>query len=345
MQKKYERPVFFCAVLLCKRKNICYNIAMKNEQNKGKLNSLLGEPTPQKAAGISFSLAPMVSAALLIVAVVILTAFGVIKDNTYTEQGWFRYVSFLLPQIAFFVVILFYFSYTKRKVADACKAQKCHPKYFVWAVIMQVGLFSFGELNGLFLEFLQSLGYTPSPVVLPPLEGGWLVLTFIVVALLPALFEEIFFRGILLKGMQSFGVWGAVLISGAYFSIYHQNPPQTVYQFICGAAFALVAIRSGSILPTVLSHFLNNAFILVLQALNVQAFTGVGYIVYLCVCIVCLLAAAIYFIFIDKSNALYTQAPLEKEQAKKDRKQFLLCSIVGVLYCLVNWISGLFMGA
>ena len=53
----------------------------------------------------------------------------------------------------------------------------------------------------------------------------------------------------------------------------------------------------------------------------------------------------LYFIFIDKSNALYTQAPLEKEQAKKDRKQFLLCSIVGVLYCLVNWISGLFMGA
>ena len=101
---------------------------MKNEQNKGKLNSLLGEPTPQKAAGISFSLAPMVSAALLIVAVVILTAFGVIKDNTYTEQGWFRYVSFLLPQIAFFVVILFYFAYTKKKVADACKAQKCHPK-------------------------------------------------------------------------------------------------------------------------------------------------------------------------------------------------------------------------
>jgi hypothetical protein len=165
---------------------------MKNEQNKGKLNSLLGEPTPQKAAGISFSLAPMVSAALLIVTVIILTAFGVIKDNTYTEQGWFRYVSFLLPQIAFFVVILFYFAYTKRKVADACKAQKCHPKYFVWAVIMQIGLFSFGELNGLFLQFLQSLGYTPSPVVLPPLEGGWLVLTFIVVALLPALFEEIF---------------------------------------------------------------------------------------------------------------------------------------------------------
>ena len=275
---------------------------MKNEQNKGKLNSLLGEPTPQKAAGISFSLAPMVSAALLIVAVVILTAFGVIKDNTYTEQGWFHYVSFLLPQIAFFVVILFYFSYTKRKVAHACKAQKCHPKYFVWAVIMQVGLFSFGELNGLFLEFLQSLGYTPSPVILPPLEGGWLVLTFIVVALLPALFEERFFRGILLKGMQSFGVWGAVLISGAYFSIYHQNPPQTVYQFICGAAFALVAIKSGSILPTVLSHFINNGVILLLYKLGVESFSPTAYVIILVTAGLCLASSLVWLLAFDRQK-------------------------------------------
>jgi hypothetical protein len=139
-------------------------------------------------------------------------------------------------------------------------------------VLLQIGLFAFSELNTLFLEFLEGFGYTPDEIRLPSINGWGFIGALIAVALLPAVFEEILFRGVLLGGMKQFGEVKAALLCGALFALYHQNPPQTVYQFICGTAFAFIAMRSGSILPTVLSHFLNNAFILCLYAFNVQTF-------------------------------------------------------------------------
>ena len=47
------------------------------------------------------------------------------------------------------------------------------------------------------------------------------------------LLEELFFRGILLRGMKKFGTVAAVFYGAALFSLYHQSPAQTAYQFIC----------------------------------------------------------------------------------------------------------------
>lgn len=115
--------------------------------------------------------------------------------------------------------------------------------------------------------------------------------------MLPACLEELFFRGIVFHGMKKFGNVAAVLASAGLFALYHQSPAQTIYQFICGACFALIALRSGSILPTVVSHFVNNALILILEACGVSGFSietmiilGVLFAIW-----------AIYLIFFDKN--------------------------------------------
>ncbi|MFQ7079353.1 MAG: hypothetical protein ACLRSW_16265 [Christensenellaceae bacterium] len=47
-------------------------------------------------------------------------------------------------------------------------------KYFLIAVLLQVGLFARG-LNGLFLNFLGRFGYKDDPILLPSLNGFGLV--------------------------------------------------------------------------------------------------------------------------------------------------------------------------
>src|SRR5699024_2828245 len=135
-------------------------------------------------------------------------------------------------------------------------------KYYVFALRLQFGLlFSLSELNTLFLDWLSSLGYESPASALPPLTGWNLLPATLIIALLPALFEETLFRGILVGRMHASG-WGnvaTVCISGALFALYHGSPAQTIYQFFCGASFALLALRAGSALPTAVAHLCNNA--------------------------------------------------------------------------------------
>lgn len=85
-------------------------------------------------------------------------------------------------------------------------------------------------------------------------------------ALLPAVCEEIVFRGALARGLATrLPTWGAALVSAAVFSAYHLSPVQAVPTFTLGALLAVIAIRGGSIVPTMIAHAINNTAAIVLS--------------------------------------------------------------------------------
>ena len=233
-------------------------------------------------------------------------------------------------------------AFFKMKVSVREVAGKPSIKYFAIALAMQFGLLSLSELNGWFVGMLKGLGYTPNPVVIPSTQGFGVVGVLFVVALLPAVFEEFFFRGVLLRGLRAFGEVGAVLLCGALFSLYHQNPAQTLYQFFCGAAFALVALRSGSILPTVLSHFFNNALIILLEKFSLTTFSTPVLIVVMSVSVCCLIFSLLYFLVLDKNKLQQPFIALEERQV--ERKNIIRLSLFGVLVNAVFWLMTLAQG-
>lgn len=314
----------------------------KNQNKKqGGLAAFLGEPTPAKLSGLTFSISAIFAVCIALAFTCFLIGFGVADNAGYTDSNWYLYCSFLLTPLAFALSAGALLRWSKTPFRAEIKAQKCHPKYFLVAILLQIGLFGLSELNVLFLEFLGKFGYVETPILLPSMDGFGFVGVLVVVALLPAIFEEIIFRGLLLKGMRSFGTVGAVLLSGALFALFHQNPAQTIYQFCCGAAFALVAIRSGSILPTMLAHFINNAFIITLTKFGVVSFPTPIFITVICVSAVCLVATLGWLTFGDKTPF----EPLgDKVEQKIERKKFWLTASAGLIICGVSWISGLFMG-
>ena len=307
---------------------------MKNTR-KEKL-SFLGEPTSAKASGLTFTLA---AAGLVLLSFVFLLALAIggLWVEGVEQKEWYLYCSFLLSPLAFSLVAVWVLRWTKTPILQEVKLQKCAPKYFLIAFLLQVGLLSLSQLNDLFLQFLARFGYENTPIVLPSMDGFGVVGVLFAVALLPALFEELIFRGLLLKGMRSFGTAGAVLISGALFALYHQNPAQTLYQFCCGAAFALVAVRSGSILPTVFSHFLNNAVIILFTKFGVGEFSPIVSAIVLSVSIACLLGTLVWLVWFEKKG-------FKKEDNKTARKQFWLAAAVGIGICALTWLSVLFSG-
>lgn len=87
--------------------------------------------------------------------------------------------------------------------------------------------------------------------------------SIIVVALLPAIVEELLYRGVILNGLRRLGKWRAVLISAAAFSLMHGNLYQLPYTFAFGIVLGLIAFETRSILPTMIVHFVSNAQVLI----------------------------------------------------------------------------------
>ncbi len=77
-------------------------------------------------------------------------------------------------------------------------------------------------------------------------------------ALMPSLLEELLFRLLPLAVLLPYGERNAILISSLMFSLVHANLFQIPYAFIAGVIFAAFDISFGSVLPSLLLHFLNN---------------------------------------------------------------------------------------
>ena len=85
---------------------------------------------------------------------------------------------------------------------------------------------------------------------------------FFLLALLPAFLEELLFRGALLNVLRPYGDGFAILTTAAFFAVIHCNFEQAPAAFLTGLLFGYAAVISGSVWPTVLAHFLNNALAL-----------------------------------------------------------------------------------
>ncbi|MBE6155315.1 MAG: CPBP family intramembrane metalloprotease [Firmicutes bacterium] len=86
-----------------------------------------------------------------------------------------------------------------------------------------------------------------------------LLMSVLVVAVLPAISEEILFRGVIFNSFQKkFGSVIAIICSALIFGIYHLNWLQSIFAFILGLMLAYTYIKTKSLVVPMILHFLNN---------------------------------------------------------------------------------------
>jgi hypothetical protein len=86
-----------------------------------------------------------------------------------------------------------------------------------------------------------------------------LVASLACVVALPAVAEELVFRGVIARALAPTSTWLAVIASAAVFAAYHVVPIQVIAVFPFGLALGYLAVRADSIVPTVIAHAINNA--------------------------------------------------------------------------------------
>lgn len=100
------------------------------------------------------------------------------------------------------------------------------------------------------------------------------LVAFFVVAVMPALCEELIYRGVLFQGYRKNGIPVAVFLTAFLFGMMHMNLNQFSYAFVLGIIFALIREITDSVLPVVLLHiYINGKSVVVLYA-SVHYLTG-----------------------------------------------------------------------
>ena len=107
---------------------------------------------------------------------------------------------------------------------------------------------------------------------------GALLIGIFVIALLPAIGEELVFRGMiqreLWRGTKNIHL--SIWISAAVFSAIHMQFYGFVPRMLLGALFGYLYYWSGSLLIPIFSHFVNNAFALIMVHLNHMDVTSIN---------------------------------------------------------------------
>ena len=110
-------------------------------------------------------------------------------------------------------------------------------------------------LTSLLSVLFSVTGYQPvTNDVDTPVTPAGLVLYFILLAVLPAVVEEIAFRGILMQSLRRFGDGFALLVSSLLFGMFHLNMVQAPYAFLLGLWFGYLVLRTGSLRISMILH-------------------------------------------------------------------------------------------
>ena len=287
-----------------------------------------------KAGGMYFSFLALllILVTVLVSAVITGVTGGGDRMNELTRTDGYRIFSFFVTPTAILLL-----SFLFMKLVGPCDVRAfCKmPDKRSWlsAALIFFGMFfGLSSLNSLFISFLgKTTGYRYTEIAFPSLTPANYILTVLGVCLLPAIAEEIAFRGIVAKGLTFLPTWEACLAGGVLFSLFHMNPAQTPYQLCVGALFTFLALKSGSPVSSAAVHFLNNFLIVtfeffapgaldfVLPVKIVLAVLGIGAIVL----------------------GVFLSARRERERTEGSRLAFFWRAFVGIAICVVMWIAQL----
>ncbi len=126
----------------------------------------------------------------------------------------------------------------------------------------------FGALENLLRSYADAATGTVEKLLSLTTTGD-LLLQLFVVALIPALCEEFFFRGAIQQTLQRwFGnVHAAILVTALFFSLAHGDAYGLVPRFLLGLVLGYLFFLSGSMVVNVCAHFFNNAIVVVMYYL------------------------------------------------------------------------------
>jgi len=216
-------------------------------------------------------LRPSVSQALLAAAILFPVSFHaqawMFSDSTdhfVDNLKWVAIVQFAGLFVALPVALSFYL-----KIDVIAALQLRLPPLRAWLAATLLGISSWALAHELLLLQPASEAMIEfSRAIEPQLARSPLWLVLILLAIAPAVSEELFFRGFLLSGLSaSLRKWPAIVACALIFGVFHFMVERIPLTALMGIALGYVCWQSRSILPGIFFHACHNAWPMVFAKL------------------------------------------------------------------------------
>ena len=144
-----------------------------------------------------------------------------------------------------------------------------------WGTLLWVALFSLGTIIPLSFLYEQlgiEMDENTQQIFSSLMKEPW---GYVAVGILAPLAEEVVFRGAILRTllgiMSKKNHWVAIIISAALFGLAHFNAAQFINALLMGLLLGWMYYRTGSLVPGILLHWVNNTMAYVLANIMPQS--------------------------------------------------------------------------
>ncbi|MCB2357319.1 CPBP family intramembrane glutamic endopeptidase [Clostridium estertheticum] len=161
------------------------------------------------------------------------------------------------------IITLFLILYSKISY-DMPRKQSLDKKKFIYVAIIIIG-YRLAYNNSLF----YLVDNIPMPnFIIHAFEKLFIspIIMILSSAVIAPIYEEVIFRGILLKGMANkINSNLALIISALIFALLHMNIPQGINAFLLGLIIGAIYLSSNSIYLCIFAHFINNSVAIIIS--------------------------------------------------------------------------------
>ena len=193
----------------------------------------------------------------IIFQVIIINVFGILNPGLIYDINSLTILSAICNYILPFPILI----YLMKKLDSHIPEQHTLTiKTFITYIAIALTLMWIGNVIGLgitaIISFFTQLDVSNPVQTLINSTDIWLNLALI--SIIGPVFEEIFFRKLLIDRTIKYGARVSILLSALLFGLFHGNINQFFYAFLLGGFFAYIYIKTGNIKYTILLHIIIN---------------------------------------------------------------------------------------
>ena len=189
----------------------------------------------------------------------------IIGINTGTPLGidavTLYIINAIVSLICEFIAAVFIIKLNSCRIDEVIKIKKTNIADTIKYVFAGMGfVFVFNLLLSIMNSNLNMFGFENDMSDYGEISGvAGSIIYFIAIAVVPPIIEEFIFRGAILGSLRKYGDGIAIIVSAVMFGFAHSNFIQTPVTFLTGLVLGYLTVKTGSIIPAMLLHFVNNA--------------------------------------------------------------------------------------
>lgn len=199
-----------------------------------------------------------------------ISLIALIYIGSFMQLYWGT-IGLIATEVMILLIPVLYAIYIKADIKNTFSLRMIKIRYILGSIIVWFGGYLIINITTQILLSLFPEGADVLQAVNSSVMMDSFIASLVVVALIPAICEEVLFRGFLLssfKGKSKKSKIWAIIIVGILFGIMHLNFIRIVPTAMLGILFAYSALATKSIWTSVFMHFLNNGFSVCVLYLN-----------------------------------------------------------------------------